>query len=40
MSDRYDDESLISEVDKDLWDEIPKFKDYKHELEMKKLKED
>jgi hypothetical protein len=40
MSDRFDEESLNSEVDKDLWDEIPKYKDYKHELEMKKQKED
>lgn len=36
----YETESIPSEISEDMWGELPRFKDYQHQQQMKKEKED
>ena len=38
--DRFDQESIPSELSDDIWGELPRFRDYQHQQQMKKEKED
>lgn len=38
--DRFDQESVPSELSTDMWGELPRFRDYKHKQQMQKEKED